>query len=82
MGRYFFDVTTDGSIHPRDFGELLADADDLARAATRKAGDLIRAITQERNTEWWVMEVRNEDGQIVGRVSFVVSGFDAPRPWK
>lgn len=80
VARYFFDVIADGNIHPDDLGELLSDTDDLAHTAKRKAGDLIQAVTQERSTEWWAMEVRNEARQIVGRVSLVVSGFDASQP--
>lgn len=80
MTRYFFDVVADGDIHSDDVGVLLSSREDLADAAVKKAGNLIQAITQERKPDWWLMEVRNDHQEIVGRVSLVVSGFDGAMP--
>lgn len=78
MTSYSFDVIADGDVHPDETGVVVPDGGDLAQVAFRRAASLIQDVV-ERRPEWWLMEVRDGDRRIVGRISLVVSGFGSPR---
>lgn len=78
MPRYFFEVVQDGDVHEDLVGTDLASAGDLESFAVRRAAETLLAAVELSPLEWWLMEVKDEHQAVVGRVSFVTSGFTAP----
>ncbi|MDX7950841.1 hypothetical protein P7D22_06570 [Lichenihabitans sp. Uapishka_5] len=78
MPRYFFEIVQDGTVHEDLAGTDLASASDLEEFTVRRAAETLLAAVELSPPEWWLMEVKDEHRNTVGRVSFVASGFQAP----
>ena len=77
MPRFFFEVVQDGDIREDRVGVDLPSLKELKPFAVRRAAEVLLAAAELDPIDWWLMEVRDENRAVVGRVSFVASSFEA-----
>lgn len=75
MPRYYFDISSE---RPDTTGVELADRRAARSEAIRATGEILRDIDGALSTREWVMTVKDESGEVILELRFIVTEPERP----